>query len=82
MFQAEREHSDPADASSGAVVKTENTEPPNYGEFYNAVGKVFTNHQGSNQQLIQQLGASQRCIFTPHPPSTATKSTQISIANK
>lgn len=59
-MKGEREQSDPADASSGAAGRTEQADAPNYGEFYDAVGKVFTSHQGSNQQLMQQLGPSQR----------------------
>ena len=61
VLKGEREPSDPADASSGAAGRPEQAEGLNYGEFYSAVGKVYTSHQGSNQQLMQQLGPSQRC---------------------
>lgn len=52
------ESTDPTDASSGAVAGGADT--PNYGELYDVVGKLYTNHQGGNQHMLKQLGATQR----------------------
>lgn len=57
---------DPTDASSSGAGKVDQN-PPNYGEFFDVVGKVYTNQQGSNKQLIQQLGAHQRYVHITKP---------------
>ena len=59
------EWSEPTDASSGAVAG--GPETPNYGELYDVVGKLYTNLHGSNQHMLRQLGASQRCA-SPYLP--------------